>query len=91
MPKPKSVNILSCKWGTVISVRDHNDEEYRMDFWALRKVLEDIVDTDWFKDKKVKWKYKRLNYEETYKHLLYHPALHKIINVEEEIKWVRKN
>lgn len=86
MPKPKSVNLLTCKWGTVISVRDHNDEEYRMDYWALHHVLMQLVDTDWFKDKKPKWKYKRLDFEETYKHLLYHPALHKIINIEEEIK-----
>jgi hypothetical protein len=86
MPKPKSVNILSCKWGTVISVRDHNDEEYRMDYWALHHVLMQLVDTDWFKDRKPKLKYKRLDFEETYKHLLYHPALHKIINIEEEIK-----
>jgi hypothetical protein len=86
MAKPKSINFLSCKWGTVISVRDHNDEEYRMDHWALHQVLMQLVDTDWFKDKKPKWKYKRLNYEETYKHLLYHPAIHKLINIEEEIK-----
>jgi hypothetical protein len=86
MPKPKSVNILSCKWGTVISVRDHNDEEYRMDYWALHHVLMQLVDTDWFKDRKPKWKYKRLDFEETYKHLLYHPALHKLINIEEEVK-----
>jgi hypothetical protein len=86
MAKPKSVNILSCKWGTVISVRDHNDEEYRMDYCALHHVLMQLVDTDWFKDRKPKWKYKRLDFEETYKHLLYHPALHKIINIEEEIK-----
>jgi hypothetical protein len=83
MTKPKSVTLLSCKWDTVISIRDHNNEEYRMNYYALIQVLENIIDTDWFKDKKVKWKYKRLNYEETYKHLLYHPAIHKLINIEE--------
>jgi len=83
MPKPKSVTILSCKFSTVISVRDHNNEEYRMDYGAFHDVLMELVDTDWFKDKKVKWKYKRLNYEETYKHLLYHPAIHKLINIKE--------
>jgi hypothetical protein len=85
MAKPSDVMILTCKWGSVISIRDKNGEEYRMDYWALNKVLKNLIDTDWFKDKKPKWKYKRLNYEETYKHLLYHPALHKLIN-EEEIK-----
>ena len=83
MAKPKSVNILTCKWGSVISIRDHNDEEYRMDYWALHEVLKELIDTEWFKDKQPKWKYKRLDYEETYKHLLYHPALHKLINMEE--------
>ena len=82
MAKPKSVNILTCKWGSVISIRDHNDEEYRMDYWALHEVLKELIDTEWFKDKQPKWKYKRLDYEETYKHLLYHPALHKLINME---------
>ena len=86
MAKPKSVNILTCKWGSVISIRDHNDEEYRMDYWALHEVLKELIDTEWFKDKQPKWKYKRLDYEETYKHLLYHPALHKLINIEEEVK-----
>ena len=86
MAKPKWINILHYKGSRTISIKDHNGEEYRMDFWALRKVLEDIVDTDWFKDKKVKWKYKRLDFEETYKHLLYHPAIHKLINIEEEVK-----
>ena len=83
MPKPKSVTLLSCKWDTVISIRDNNNEEYRMNYYALMQALENIIDTDWFKDRKVKWKYKRLNYEETYKHLLYHPAIHKLINIEE--------
>ena len=83
MAKPKSVSILTCKWGSVISIRDHNDEEYRMDYWALHEVLKELIDTEWFKDKQPKWKYKRLDYEETYKHLLYHPALHKLINMEE--------
>ena len=86
MAKPKSVNILTCKWGSVISIRDHNDEEYRMDYWALHEVLKELIDTEWFKDRQPKWKYKRLDFEETYKHLLYHPALHKLINIEEEIK-----
>ena len=81
MAKPKSVSILTCKWGSVISIRDHNDEEYRMDYWALHEVLKELIDTEWFKDKKPKWKYKRLDYEETYKHLLYHPALHKLIDI----------
>ena len=81
MAKPKSVNILTCKWGSVISIRDHNDEEYRMDYWALHEVLKELIDTEWFKDKQPKWKYKRLDYEETYKHLLYHPALHKLIDI----------
>ena len=67
MAKPKSVNILTCKWGSVISIRDHNDEEYRMDYWALHEVLKELIDTEWFKDKQPKWKYKRLDYEETYK------------------------
>jgi hypothetical protein len=57
-----------------------------MDYWALHHVLMQLVDTDWFKDRKPKWKYKRLDFEETYKHLLYHPAIHKLINIEEEIK-----
>ena len=81
MAKPKSVSILTCKWGSVISIRDHNDEEYRMDYWALHEVLKELIDTEWFKDKQPKWKYKRLDYEETYKHLLYHPALHKLIDI----------
>ena len=81
MAKPKSVSILTCKWGSVISIRDHNDEEYRMDYWALHEVLKELIDTDWFKDRQPKWKYKRLDYEETYKHLLYHPALHKLIDI----------
>jgi hypothetical protein len=85
MPKPRYVNILHYKSSRVISVVDHNGEEYRMDFWALRKLLEDLIDTEWFKDKKPKWKYKRLDYEETYKHLAYHPALHKLINMEDGI------
>jgi hypothetical protein len=86
MAKPKSVSILTCKWGSVISIRDHNNEEYRMDYWAFHKVLKELIDTDWFKDKKPTWGYKRLRHEETYKHLLYHPAIHKLINIEEEVK-----
>ena len=81
MNKPKYVNILHYKGSKVISVVDANGEEYRMDYWALRQVLVDLIDTDWFKDRKPKWKYKRLDYEETYKHLLYHPALHKLIDI----------
>ena len=90
MTKPKYVNILHYKSSRVISIIDQNNNEYRMDFWALQQVLRNLIDIDWFKDKKPKWKYKRLDFEETYKHLLYHPALHKIINIEEEIKW-KKN
>ena len=86
MTKPRYVNILHYKSSRVISIIDQNNNEYRMDFWALQQVLRNLIDTDWFKDKKPKWKYKRLDFEETYKHLLYHPALHKIINIEEEIK-----
>ena len=81
MNKPKYVNILHYKGSRVISVMDNNGEEYRMDYWALRQVLQELIDTDWFKDRKPKWKYKRLDYEETYKHLLYHPALHKLIDI----------
>lgn len=88
MTKPKSVTFLGYKGDNIISIRDHNDEEYRMDYMALQDVLMQLIDIDWFKDKQPKWKYKRLDYEETYKHLLYHPALHKLINIEEEIKWV---
>ena len=44
MAKPKSVSILTCKWGSVISIRDHNDEEYRMDYWALHEVLKELIE-----------------------------------------------
>ena len=89
MPKPKSVTILSCKWGTVISVRDHNGEEYRMDYWALQHVLKQLVDIDWFKEKKVKWKYKRLDFEETYKNFI-RDEISQIVGADDKIvfqKW----
>ena len=86
MAKARSINILHYKGSRVISIVDPNGNEYRMDYWGLHRLLMELVDTEWFKDKKPKWKYKRLDFEETYKHLLYHPAIHKIINIEEEIK-----
>jgi hypothetical protein len=82
MAKPYNVRILTYKGDKVISITGENDEEYRMSYWALRHVLKELIDTDWFKHKKPTWKYKRLNYEETYKHLLYHPAIHNLINME---------
>ena len=85
MPKPRYVNILHYKGNRVISIVDPNGEEYRMDYWGLHRLLMELIDTEWFKDKQPKWKYKRLDFEETYKHLAYHPALHKLINIEEEI------
>ena len=86
MAKARSINILQYKGSRVISIVDPNGNEYRMDYWGLHRLLMELVDTEWFKDKQPKWKYKRLDFEETYKHLLYHPALHKLINIEEEIK-----
>jgi hypothetical protein len=83
MAKPKYVTIMKHQWGKVVIVMDEQGNQYRMNFEALQKVLVNLIDTDWFKDKKPKWKYKRLNYEETYKHLLYNPGIHRLINEEE--------
>jgi hypothetical protein len=84
MAQPTSIHILQYKGSRVVSIRNRHGEEFRMDYWALHDVLIKLIDIDWFKDKKPKWKYKRLNYEETYKHLLYHPAIHKLLQLTTE-------
>ena len=62
-------------------------EQYRVDINAVMDFIANRVSAEYFKDKKPTWKYKRLNYEETYMALAFNnKALQPLVDFDEFIK-----